>query len=201
MFLRIDRRAAVTTFVMSLAMLAAGPALAHTGEGITGGFISGLYHPVFGLDHVVAMVGVGLWGAVLGAPAIWILPIVFPLVMALGAALGIAGVTVPLIEPGIALSGVVLGLLILFFVRLPLVAAAILVGFFAIFHGYAHGTELPNAANPLAYAVGFVISTGILHAIGIGFGALMGSDIGKWAVRAGGAVIALIGGAFLAGIA
>lgn len=201
MSLSISRSAAATASSIALALLAAGPALAHTGEGVSGGFISGLYHPVFGLDHVVAMVGVGLWGAVLGAPALWILPIVFPLVMALGAALGIAGITVPFIEPGIALSGVVLGLLILFLVRLPLVAAAILVGFFAIFHGYAHGTELPTAANPLAYAVGFVISTGILHAIGIAFGALMGSNIGKVAVRAGGVIIALIGGAFLAGIA
>lgn len=201
MSMRFSNRSAQLACATLLAMTMASPALAHTGEGVAGGFISGLYHPVFGLDHVVAMVGVGLWGAVLGAPALWILPIVFPLVMALGAALGIAGITVPFIEPGIALSGVVLGLLIVFFVRLPLIAAAILVGFFAIFHGYAHGTELPNAANPLAYGVGFVISTGILHAIGIAFGALMKADMGKWAVRAGGAVIALIGGAFLAGIA
>lgn len=184
-----------------LATIAAAPALAHTGEGIQGGFISGLTHPIFGWDHVVAMVAVGLWGAILGAPAIWILPIVFPLVMAFGAALGIAGISVPFIEPGIALSGVVLGLLVAFFVRTPLVVAAVIVGVFSIFHGYAHGTELPSAANPLAYGVGFVISTGILHAIGIAFGMLTGSDIGKWVVRAGGILIAMVGGAFLFGIA
>jgi urease accessory protein len=191
--------------ILALACLilavAATPTLAHTGEGIQGGFLSGLTHPIFGWDHVVAMVAVGLWGAVLGAPALWVLPIVFPLVMAIGAALGIAGIPVPFIEPGIALSGVVLGLLVVFFVRLPLVAAAIIVGLFAIFHGYAHGTELPGAANPLAYGVGFVISTGILHAIGIAIGSLTGSEMGKWVVRGAGAIIALIGGAFLAGIA
>jgi len=195
----MTRLAAFAT--ISLAVMAASPALAHTGEGITGGFLSGLTHPIFGWDHVVAMVAVGLWGAVLGAPAIWILPIVFPLVMAIGAALGIAGIPVPFIEPGIALSGIVLGLLVAFFVRLPLVAAAIIVGLFSIFHGYAHGTELPGAANPLAYGVGFVISTGILHAIGIAIGLLTGNAFGKWVVRGAGVVIALIGGAFLAGFA
>jgi urease accessory protein len=177
------------------------PTLAHTGEGISGGFLSGLTHPIFGWDHVVAMVAVGLWGAVLGRPAIWILPIVFPLVMAFGAALGVAGVPVPYIETGIALSGVVLGLLIVFLIKAPIPVAAVLVGLFAIFHGHAHGTELPEAANPIAYAVGFVIATGLLHLAGILFGTLMGSEIGKWAVRAGGAIIALVGAAFLVGVA
>jgi len=175
--------------------------LAHTGEGISGGFLSGLTHPIFGWDHVVAMVAVGLWGAVLGKPAIWILPIVFPLVMAIGAALGVAGIPVPFIEVGIALSGVVLGLLIVFLIKAPIPVAAILVGLFAIFHGHAHGTELPEAANPIAYAVGFVIATGLLHLAGILFGMLMGSNPGKLAVRAGGAVIALVGAAFLVGVA
>lgn len=190
---------AVVFFVASL--LAASPALAHTGEGISGGFLSGLTHPIFGWDHVVAMVAVGLWGGILGRPAIWILPIVFPLVMAFGAALGITGINVPYIETGIALSGVVLGLLVVFLVRMPLPAAAVIVGLFAIFHGHAHGTELPDAANPVAYAVGFVIATGLLHLAGILFGMLMASEAGKWAVRAGGAVIALVGAAFLAGVA
>jgi urease accessory protein len=177
------------------------PTLAHTGEGISGGFLSGLTHPIFGWDHVVAMVAVGLWGAVLGRQAIWILPIVFPLVMAFGAALGVAGIPVPYIETGIALSGVVLGLLIVFLIKAPIPVAAVLVGLFAIFHGHAHGTELPEAANPIAYAVGFVIATGLLHLAGILFGTLMGSEIGKWAVRAGGAIIALVGAAFLVGVA
>ena len=183
------------------ALFSGSLAFAHSGEGISGGFLSGLAHPVFGWDHVVAMVAVGLWGAVLGKPAIWILPIVFPLVMAVGAAMGVAGVPVPFIETGIALSGVVLGLLIVFMIKAPMVIAAILVGLFAIFHGHAHGTELPDAANPIAYAVGFVIATGLLHLAGILFGTLMASDVGKWAVRAGGAVIALVGAAFLFGIA
>ena len=191
-------RIAITAIL--LAMLAS-PAFAHTGEGISGGFMSGLLHPIFGWDHVVAMVAVGLWGGILGKPAIWILPIVFPLVMAFGAALGIAGIPVPFIEAGIALSGVVLGLLIVFLIRMPMPAAAAIVGLFAIFHGHAHGTELPDAANPIAYAVGFVVATGLLHLAGILFGTLMGSHIGKWLVRAGGAVIALVGLAFLTGVA
>lgn len=182
-------------------LLAVTAALAHTGEGISGGFLSGLTHPIFGWDHVVAMVAVGLWGAVLGRPAIWILPIVFPLVMAIGAALGVVGIPVPFIEAGIALSGVVLGLMIVFLIKAPMPFAAVLVGLFAIFHGHAHGTELPDAANPIAYAVGFVISTGLLHLFGIIFGTLMASDAGKWAVRAGGAVIALVGAAYLTGVA
>lgn len=182
-------------------IFATSAGLAHSGEGPTGGFVSGMTHPIFGWDHVVAMVAVGLWGAVLGRPAIWILPIVFPLVMAFGAALGVAGISVPFIETGIALSGVVLGLLIVFFVKTPMAIAAILVGLFAIFHGHAHGTELPEAANPISYAVGFVIATGLLHLFGILFGTLMAHDAGKWVVRAGGAVIALVGAAFLVGVA
>lgn len=196
-------RRTIYTFLLTAFTLnvAATPGFAHTGEGISGGFMSGLLHPIFGWDHVVAMVAVGLWGAVLGRPAIWILPIVFPLVMAFGAALGVAGIPVPFIEAGIALSGVVLGLLIVFLIKAPLPLAAVLVGLFAIFHGHAHGTELPEAANPIAYAVGFVIATGLLHLFGILFGTLMASEAGKWAVRAGGALIALVGAAFLFGVA
>jgi urease accessory protein len=176
-------------------------ALAHTGEGIAGGFLSGFVHPIVGWDHVVAMVAVGLWGAFLGAPAIWLLPIVFPLVMALGAGLGVIGVPVPMVEAGIAGSAVVLGLLVLLAIRLPLAVAAVIVGVFAIFHGHAHGTELPEAANPFAYGVGFVIATGLLHMIGIAFGLLVRWPSGVYAVRAGGALISLVGFAFLFGFA
>jgi urease accessory protein len=183
------------------AIAAASPAFAHEGGGIAGGFLSGLTHPLFGWDHVVAMVAVGLWGAVLGAPAIWILPIVFPLVMAVGGALGVAGIPVPQVETGIALSGVVLGVLVALTVRTPLWIAAVLVGLFAIFHGHAHGTELPEAANPYAYAVGFVIGTGLLHLVGIGLGFLTGVPRGVYAIRAAGVVIAGVGGLFLAGLA
>ncbi|MEO8529713.1 MAG: HupE/UreJ family protein [Deltaproteobacteria bacterium] len=188
-------------FLTLTLLLAASPALAHTGEGITGGFLSGFTHPIFGWDHVVAMVAVGLWGAFLGMPALWILPIVFPLVMAVGGALGVAGIPLPAVETGIALSGVVLGLLVALAVRAPLWVAAIIVGVFAIFHGYAHGAELPSAANPVAYGVGFVISTGLLHLGGIAIGFLTRVPNGQWIVRGAGLGIAAVGGMFLTAMA
>jgi urease accessory protein len=185
-----------------LALLLAAPeAFAHTSEGLAGGFVSGLMHPVLGPDHVIAMVAVGLWGAFLGKPAIWLLPIVFPMVMALGGALGVAGVPIPAVETGIAVSAIVLGAMVAFAVRPPIWVAAVIVGAFAIFHGHAHGTELPNAANALAYSLGFVIATGLLHLCGIAFGALAHWPAGSLAVRAGGGLIALGGFAFLFGLA
>jgi len=181
-------------------VLFAGVANAHQGSGSSGGFISGLLHPVFGWDHVIAMVAVGLWGAFLGNPAIWVLPVVFPLVMAFGGALGVIGVPVPSVETGIAMSAVVLGAMVALAVRPPLWVAAVIVGVFAIFHGHAHGTELPVAANPLAYSLGFVIATGMLHLSGIAFGLLVRWPVGKVAVQAGGGIIALVGVGFLTGI-
>ncbi|MEX5728174.1 urease accessory protein [Rhodovulum iodosum] len=181
--------------------LLATPALAHTGAGIQGGLMSGFTHPLFGWDHVVAMVAVGLWGAFLGRPAIWLLPVVFPMVMAFGGALGVIGVPLPAVEQGIALSGVVLGLLVALAVRAPIWVAALIVGVFAIFHGHAHGTELPTAANPFAYALGFVTATGLLHLAGIAFGFLTALPWGQWAVRGAGVVVALVGAAFLTGLA
>ncbi|WP_068116485.1 HupE/UreJ family protein [Tropicimonas marinistellae] len=184
-------------------VLCAFPALAfaHTEAGMAGGFVSGFTHPILGWDHVVAMVAVGLWGAFLGAPAIWLLPVIFPLVMAFGAALGVAGVPIPAVEAGIASSAIVLGMLIALAVRLPLWLAGAIVGLFAIFHGYAHGAELPEAANPLAYGVGFVVATGLLHLIGIAFGLLVRWPAGTVAIRAGGVVISAVGAAFLFGYA
>lgn len=187
--------------VATLLTLAPALALAHTGEGVVGGFFSGFMHPLLGWDHVVAMVAVGLWGAFLGAPALWVLPIVFPMVMALGGALGVMGVPLPAVETGIALSALVLGAMVALAVRAPLVVAALIVGVFGIFHGHAHGTELPEAANPLAYSLGFVIATGALHLAGIGLGAAIRWPAGRIAVRAGGALIAGVGVAFLAGVA
>lgn len=188
-------------FLAALSLLAyASGANAHETAGVTGGFISGFLHPIFGWDHVVAMVAVGLWGAFLGAPAIWVLPVVFPLVMAFGGALGVAGVPIPAVETGIAASAVVLGAMVAFAVRPPIWVAAVIVGVFAIFHGHAHGTELPNAANPLSYSVGFVLSTGLLHLFGIAFGLLVRWPAGKVAVQAGGGLIALAGVGFLTGI-
>ncbi len=177
----------------------AGTASAHSEAGATGGFTSGFLHPIFGLDHVVAMVAVGLWGAFLGKKAMWTLPVIFPMVMAMGGALGVMGVPLPGVEIGIALSGVVLGGMVAFAVKPPLWVAGVLVGVFAIFHGHAHGTELPEAASPLTYAIGFVISTGLLHLCGIAFGLLTRWPWGIIAVRAGGVVVAVIGGIFLMG--
>ncbi|EAQ04424.1 nickel-iron hydrogenase, accessory protein [Pseudooceanicola batsensis HTCC2597] len=186
--------------LVALCLMSAG-ASAHTGEGINTGFASGFWHPILGWDHVVAMVAVGLWGAFLGMPALWLLPVVFPLVMALGGAAGVMGMPLPAVETGIALSGVVLGLLIAFAVRAPIWVAATIVGVFAIFHGHAHGTELPEAFSAWGYAIGFVVGTGLLHLVGIGLGFLTRSEAGKMAVRGAGGLIALVGAAFLFGVA
>jgi urease accessory protein len=158
---------------------------------------SGFLHPLTGLDHLVAMVAVGLWGAQLGNPAIWILPITFPLVMALGGLVGIAGVPLPLSEQAVAFSGIALGALVAFRIRAPIAIAMLLVGAFAIFHGYAHGRELPLAADPLAYGAGFVVATGLLHLCGIVIGLLVRWPLGEHAVRACGAAIGLVGAYFL----
>ena len=176
----------------------ASPAFAHTVEG-TGGFLAGLAHPVLGPDHVVAMVAVGLWGAFLGAPAIVLLPIVFPLVMAFGGVIGILGVSLPGVETAIALSAVVLGTMVALAARPPLWVAAVLVSAFAIFHGHAHGVELPPGADIVAYSVGFVVATGLLHLTGIAVGLLARWPAGRIAVRTAGGAIALAGVAFLSG--
>jgi urease accessory protein len=191
----------LTAFFATFLVFLALPAWAHTGEGYGGGFVAGFTHPILGWDHVAAMVAVGLWGAFLGSPAIWTLPVVFPLVMAVGAAAGIAGLPVPAVETGIALSAAVLGLMIVLAARPPLWIAAVIVGAFAIFHGYAHGTELPTTVNAFAYAVGFVVSTGLLQLIGIAFGLLVKWPAGRIAVRSAGGLISLAGVAFLTGIA
>ncbi len=191
---------AIRLFAVLLCLSVAAPALAHTG-GVAGGFVGGLAHPMFGPDHVVAMVAVGLWGAFLGAPAIVILPVVFPLVMALGGVLGILGVPLPGIEVGIAVSAVVLGLAVALAARPPLWIASVVVGAFAIFHGHAHGAELPPGADAVAYSVGFVVATGILHLAGIAFGLLVRWPGGRIAVRAAGAIIAVAGFVFLSRLA
>lgn len=172
-------------------------AAAHTEAGAVDGFVSGFTHPISGLDHTAAMVAVGLWGAFLGQRAMWTLPVVFPVVMAFGGALGVLGIPFPVVETGIAISGAVLGLMVAFAVKPPLWVAAIVVGLFAIFHGHAHGTELPETANALVYSIGFVISTGLLHLAGIALGLLVHWSWGRTIVRAGGAVISLVGFGFL----
>jgi urease accessory protein len=182
-----------------LLLLAAVPASAHEQSGQAAGFLTGLKHPVSGLDHVLAMISVGLWGAQLGTPAVWLLPVVFPMVMAFGGFLGLLGVPLPGTEVGIALSAILLGLMVALEARPPVWVAATLVGFFGIFHGYAHGTELPAGENALLYSVGFVMATGGLHGIGIGIGVAHRWTAGRVALRIAGALVAIAGVFFLWG--
>jgi urease accessory protein len=178
-------------------LLAATPALAHVEKGQAAGFFAGLHHPISGLDHVLAMVSVGMWGAQLGAPAVWLLPVTFPMVMAIGGFLGLIGVPLPGVEIGIALSAVLLGLAVAREARPPLGIAAALVGLFAIFHGHAHGTELPPGQSGLLYSIGFVIATGLLHATGITIGLVHRWPMGRAAIRVVGAAVAVSGFVFL----
>lgn len=188
--------AARTVLLLAGAMLAM-PALAHVQQGQAAGFVAGLLHPVSGLDHVLAMVAVGLWGAQLGMPAIWLLPVTFPLVMALGGFLGLVGVPLPGVEIGVAASGLLLGASVATQWRPPLWLAATIVGVFAVFHGYAHGTELPPGESGLLYSVGFVVATGCLHAAGVLIGLVHRWQWGRTALSAAGAGIALAGVLFL----
>jgi urease accessory protein len=172
-------------------------ALAHAVAGEAGGFLTGVRHPVSGLDHVLAMIAVGIWGAQLGAPAIWLLPVIFPMVMALGGIIGLLGIPLPGMETGIAISALVLGLMIASEKRPPLWIAAVIVGFFAIFHGYAHGTELPDGQSGLLYSMGFVMATGCLHGTGISIGLIHHWPVGRFILRTAGAIIAVAGIYFL----
>lgn len=184
-----------TQAVPLLALLWAPAAFAHVGPAEAGGLLTGLLHPLSGGDHVLAMLAVGLWGAQLGLPALWVLPVAFPLVMAMGGMLGFLGVPLPGVEIGIAASAIVLGAAVAFEVRPPLVIAALVVGCFAIFHGHAHGTELPPGQSALLYSLGFVIATGGLHALGIGIGTVHGRPWGRQLLRAAGAAVSA-GGVF-----
>jgi urease accessory protein len=156
-----------------LAALAVLPteALAHTGHGDTAGLVHGLMHPVGGLDHILAMVLVGILAFQKGGRALWLLPLSFMTVMALAGLAGFAALDVPFVEWGIILSIIVLGAVVAFGFAAPVPAAAGLVGLFAIFHGYAHGAETPGSAGGLAYGAGFIAATGLLHALGIAVGA------------------------------
>lgn len=182
---------AALTFAMT------AEAMAHVGAGVASGFVSGFGHPLSGWDHIVAMVAVGLWGAQLGPPSIWVLPITFPLMMAIGGFMGLVGLPLPSVEVGIAASAIVLGLAVTLEARPALWVSMVLVGVFAIFHGYAHGAELEEGANPLAYSLGFVVATGLLHALGILIGELHRWKLGERAVQALGAVVAAAGLGFL----
>lgn len=174
-------------------------AQAHTDTAPANGFIAGVLHPLMGADHLLAMVAVGIWGAALRAPLIWALPVVFPLLMVIGGVLGIAGVPVPFVEAGIAVSVLLLGLAILAAWRAPMAVALALVALFGVLHGHAHGTELPDAASPAAYATGFVLCTGLLHLAGVALGLLYERPRGALALRAVGGAMALAGVWFLVG--
>ena len=172
-------------------------ALAHDGTGLPGGFVAGIEHPLSGLDHTLAMASVGVWGAFLQRPLIYVLPMVFPIMMAIGAGIAMLGVPLPPVEVGIALSLCVLGGLILGAVRAPTWLACTIVGIFALFHGYSHGIELPSAADPIGYSLGFVMATGTLHVIGIAIGAVDRFPKGESLLRLLGGLVSLAGVWFL----
>jgi urease accessory protein len=176
-------------------------ALAHTGIGAAGGFAHGFWHPIGGLDHVLAMVAVGAFAVRLDGRAVWLVPAAFVAMMAVGGFAGLEGIQLPFVETGIALSVVVLGLAVAFRWKLPVAVASALVGLFAIFHGHAHGSEMPVDAPGLTYAAGFMLATASLHVAGIGLGLAVGR-IGarsRFALQASGGAMALAGVALLSG--
>ncbi len=178
-------------------------AWAHPGHDAGVGFVQGFVHPVTGLDHVLAMVAVGLFAAQLGGRALWAVPLSFVSVMAVGGGLGMAGIAVPFVEVGIAVSVIVLGLAVALQWKAPVAAATSLVGLFAVFHGYAHGAEMPVDASGLEYGLGFVMATMILHMLGIGLAfsiVRFGQVAAPRTIRIGGAVMAVAGVGILSGI-
>jgi urease accessory protein len=172
-------------------------------SGAAAGLASGFSHPLSGWDHTLAMVAVGVWGAQLGAPAMWLLPVAFPMMMAGGAFLGLVGAPLPGVEIAIAASALLLGLMVTFERRYPVGAAMVIVGFFAIFHGHAHGSEMPMDASGVEYGLGFMLATGLLHLAGIGIGFLIGMTT-KWlgdnVYRVAGGVASIAGVAILIGV-
>jgi urease accessory protein len=184
------------SFFLLLFLLLPALAQAHPGHGAATGMASGFVHPLTGLDHLCAMVAVGLWAAQCGGRALWAVPLAFVSVMTLGAIAGMSGHTLPFAEQGIAASVLILGILIAAAMRLPLAASIILVGAFALFHGYAHGAEMPATASGFAYGAGFVAATAGLHLFGIGLGLTARKLATEQMVRyAGGAIAA--GGLYL----
>ncbi|MBL8658350.1 MAG: HupE/UreJ family protein [Rhodospirillales bacterium] len=198
------RKSAAWSFLFALlGALLPSVASAHTGVGDTAGFSHGLLHPLTGLDHVLAMVMVGIFAWQLGGRALWLVPTAFVALMAVGGALGVAGIGMPFVETGIALSVIVLGAVVALRLRAPVAVAMAVVGLFAIFHGHAHGSEMPESAAGIAYGLGFMLATAMLHAAGISFGYLIGwASEGKGAIvaRGAGAAAALAGVAILTGL-
>ena len=177
-------------------------AFAHTGIGDASGIAHGFMHPVSGMDHVLAMVSVGFFAYMLGGRALWLVPASFVAMMAAGGALGIAGVAVPFVEPGIGLSIIVIGMAAALGRKMPVASAMALVGIFAVFHGVAHGAEMPQQSSGFAYAAGFMGATALLHFAGIaacfGAGRLIRRR-GRFAARIGGGAAALAGAAMIGG--
>lgn len=190
--------------VLALTILLLGPASAwaHAGPGHADGFSHGFVHPIGGVDHMLAMVAVGVFALALGGRALWLVPLSFVAMMLAGFALGVSQAALPFVEVGIALSSVVIGAAAALGRPMPAAAAMGLVGVFALFHGHAHGAEMPADASGVAYALGFAASTALLHLAGIGgalgTGRLIGT-YGRSAARVAGAVFALGGIGMLAG--
>ncbi|WP_445679869.1 HupE/UreJ family protein [Radicibacter daui] len=192
---------------LGIASLVAGllpaAAFAHTGVGQASGFGQGFAHPITGLDHVLAMVMVGVFAWQLGGRALWLVPMVFVAVMGLGGGLGMAGIAVPYVEVGIALSVIVLGGVVALGLKAPTAVAMAVVGLFALFHGHAHGAEMPEDAAGVAYGMGFMLATALLHAAGLGLGITVGKAgerRGAAVVRAAGGIAAAAGVGLLAGM-
>ena len=184
--------------VMGLAL--ATPAFAHTGVGVhSHGFAAGFLHPLMGLDHMLAMLGVGVWAAQIGKRAAWLVPAAFVAVMIAGAGLALSGIAMPMVEFGIAGPVLAIGALIAFGTRLPVGVAMGLAGLFALFHGHAHGTELPGFAHPAAYGAGFVAATALLHAGGVAIVFQARRHAARLPFRIAGAAMAAVGGGLLLG--
>jgi urease accessory protein len=199
---RIALRLAAASLVLAVSVGLPTIASAHPGHEATPGFIHGFLHPLGGLDHILAMVAVGLFAARLGGRALWLVPASFVVTMAAAGVAGMAGLALPYVEAGIALSLVVLGAAIAFEITMPVAAAMGLVALFAVFHGHAHGAEMPETMSGLAYGAGFLAATAALHALGIGLGLLIGRSgemVGRRALQVGGSAAALAGAALLAG--
>lgn len=196
----MKKRTSIILAVAGGALVAAGPAAAHTGAGGTSSFAAGLLHPLGGFDHILAMVAVGSWAALKGGKALWVWPAAFVGVMLAGGALGMAGMPLPFVEPGIAASIVVLGLLVALAADLPVAVGAAIIGVFALFHGHAHGAEAPAAGTALVYAAGFALATAALHGAGIGLARVSRGALWRTLVRSAGAACACAGVAFSAGV-
>ncbi len=181
-----------TALAALLLLAAAMPAYAHVGAGVTSSFTAGFGHPLSGLDHLTVMIAVGLWAAMKGGRAVWAWPLAFVGVMLAGGALGMLQVPMPFVEPAILASVVTLGLLVALAIDLPVSAGVAIIGLFALFHGHAHGTEVPENAGGLEYMAGFAAATALLHAVGIAAALGLGLRF-RGLARAAGAGCAAVG--------